>query len=625
MEQGLELVLKYKQEHKDLCQRRDELHLAEKLFGIPLTSFPQLQNIAASLASLQLIYELFDTQQRTMAEWSQMQWTEVKIEMLQNGIDGFELSLRRLPKELRVLPPYEFIKQDLQRFKDSLPIFQDLKNEALKDRHWSEMMTKTGAGIDFQPNAVTLANIFKMNLTQYADVIAEVTNTATKELGIERGLQELGDVWNTMRFKVLVYKRTPTATEERGFILSGIDEILLILDDNKAKLQALSSSKYVAHFQKEVREWEILLSQIGDLTSVWLQVQMKWMYLESIFIGSEDIQQQLEKETAEFKNIDQLWLKLMTDTRKNTLVLASCRSAEKLSTLQSILQRLDRCQHSLSEYLETKRVAFPRFFFISDDELLSILGSGDPTSVQQHMIKLFDNCETLIFKQARTSYLATGMISSESESFDFKTNVPAEGQVEEWMTAIEKEMQRSLYTIMKEAVIAYPKSSRTDWIKHYIGMCVLMVGQIWWTYEVEDAFRQVHSGNKLALKQMRQKLIDQITDIVALVRSNLDRLMRKKINTLIIVDVHARDLVDGFVRDSILDVREFQWESQLRYYWDRAADDVLVRQCTGTFYFENSLRNCYKFAQNPFYLLSKTVVNSFTKFPFQFFISKLRV
>ena len=109
------------------------------------------------------------------------------------------------------------------------------------------------------------------------------------------------------------------------------------------------------------------------------------------------------------------------------------------------------------------------------------------------------------------------------------------------------------------------------------------MSQIWSTYEVEDAFRQVRAGDKLAVKKMRSKLINQITDIVKLIRSNLDRLTRKEISTLIIVDVHPRNLVDGFVRDSILDAREFQWESQLRYYWDRTQDDVVVRECTGSF------------------------------------------
>jgi dynein heavy chain, axonemal len=43
------------------------------------------------------------------------------------------------------------------------------------------------------------------------------------------------------------------------------------------------------------------------------------------------------------------------------------------------------CQKSLSEYLESKRNAFSRFYFISDDELLSILGTSDVTSVQEHV------------------------------------------------------------------------------------------------------------------------------------------------------------------------------------------------------------------------------------------------
>jgi dynein heavy chain len=44
--------------------------------------------------------------------------------------------------------------------------------------------------------------------------------------------------------------------------------------------------------------------------------------------------------------------------------------------------------------------------------------------------------------------------------------------------------------------------------------------------------------------------------------------------------VHARDIIDGFVRDSILDEREFAWESQLRFYWIRAEEDLFAKQCT---------------------------------------------
>jgi dynein heavy chain len=193
MDQRLQLVLKYKEEHKELCARRDELHLAEKLFGIPLTSFPQLMSMATILGSYQQIYQLYDDQERTMNEWSSRLWSEVDVNMLSVGIDGFELALRKLPDELRGLPPCEYIKKNLGTFKESLPIFQELKNEAVRDRHWSELMVKTGAGIDFQPNAVTLANIFKMNLLQFADVIGEVTNMEMKELSIEKSIQELAD------------------------------------------------------------------------------------------------------------------------------------------------------------------------------------------------------------------------------------------------------------------------------------------------------------------------------------------------------------------------------------------------------------------------------------------------
>ena len=32
-----------------------------------------------------------------------------------------------------------------------------------------------------------------------------------------------------------------------------------------------------------------------------------------------------------------------------------------------------------------------------------------------------------------------------------------------------------------------------------------------------------------------------------------------------------------------MDAREFEWESQLRFYWVNEPDELMIRQCTGEF------------------------------------------
>lgn len=55
-----------------------------------------------------------------------------------------------------------------------------------------------------------------------------------------------------------------------------------------------------------------------------MSVQRKWMYLESIFIGSDDIRQQLPKEAKKFDTIDAQWIKIMTETHRHSNVLEAC-------------------------------------------------------------------------------------------------------------------------------------------------------------------------------------------------------------------------------------------------------------------------------------------------------------
>lgn len=82
----------------------------------------------------------------------------------------------------------------------------------------------------------------------------------------------------------------------------------------------------------------------------------------------------------------------------------------------------------------------------------------------------------------------------------------------------------------------------------YQGMVVLAASQVWWTWEVEDVFRQVQAGEKQAMKNFGHKMHQQIDELVTRITMPLSKNDRKKYNTVLIIDVHARDIVDAFIR-----------------------------------------------------------------------------
>lgn len=104
-------------------------------------------------------------------------------------------------------------------------------------------------------------------------------------------------------------------------------------------------------------------------------------------------------------------------------------------------------QKSLSEYLETKRRYFPRFYFLSDEELLEILAdTKDPLKVQKHINKCFEAINLLDFSEYQE---VMGMISAEKEKVPFTKKIDVnegerKGNVEIWLMEIEKTMIETL-------------------------------------------------------------------------------------------------------------------------------------------------------------------------------------
>lgn len=67
---------------------------------------------------------------------------------------------------------------------------------------------------------------------------------------------------------------------------------------------------------------------------------------------------------------------LLKEISTNLNIVKLTNRPKLLDRLEELHRQLNVCEKALSDYLETKRLAYPRFYFISSADLLHILSNG---------------------------------------------------------------------------------------------------------------------------------------------------------------------------------------------------------------------------------------------------------
>ena len=545
--------------HHEALKERQELYASrQEIFGERGTRPKHLAELVKDFEPYANIWKTCAEVTRTVPEWIEGPFAALDPEKVSGAVEVWDRSTK---KNLKVLdgPPREVgeaLLAKIQHFQELLPLVVALRNPGLKDRHWAKLSEDLGFAVNGKDPNFTLQKALKLDLVAHIETVEKVSESASKEYSLERTLDKMQKDWSGVVFERKAWRETGS------YILNATDEIQILLDDQVVKAMAMKASPYIGPFEDRAKQWEKTLLTIQEVLDSWLKCQNGWLYLEPIF-GSDDIMQQMPTEGRKFKTVDVQYRKMMEKLKITADVVVVGADEELLNQLQQSNALLDDVNSGLSEYLETKRLAFPRFYFLSNDELLEILSeTKDPLRVQPFLKKVFEAIHALEFQE---DLEATAMISEEGEKVPFKNSFnpnTAGGQVEKWLTECEAAQRETVAEVCKHSSEAYATTKRTEWMIQWPGQVVLCIGSLYWTSETEEALR---TGT---MPEYAEKCTAQLMDIVELVRGQLTKLQRKTLSALVVIEVHARDVVAQLAKQGVASPDDFEWASQLRYTWD---------------------------------------------------------
>ena len=580
--QDLEMTVEAVEQAKDIQNKlltlranQDKYNSHERLFNLEVGTCRILNKLMEDFSPLNMLWMLAGDWFKNHGEWLDQLFTSVKPDILNNFVNQAGKKIARLRKDLaeqpglidKVLNP---LSEQIDNFKVYLPLISKLRHPGIKTQHWEKISNIVGFNVNPSTTEVNLQGFIDLHLERWSDQISEIASIAAQEYNIESTLDQMDTELQQLMVQTKEFRDT------KQYILIGIDDLISVIEDQLVTTQTLLTSPYIAPVKARALEHLQFLRHSHDTMDAWVECQRGWLYLQPIFTGTS-IQQKLHKEARDWNFVDSTWSTIMQSTHQYPSFLDVLHRNGLYENLVDCNKYLDSITTGLNAYLESKRLGFPRFFFLSNDELIAILShTKDFSIVTKSLNKLFEYIQTMTYDE---NSVITHMNDDGLESVKFST--PVDGntpEIEDWLNAFEEEMRTTIRDQIRESLPAYQKKKKEDWLGSFPAQVVLIANQIIWTQQVTNV---LHGQKLRSLKVLQTKFIEGLEELTSMIRKPLSPSIRQIVSCLLILEVHNRDIIVGLVKDEVSDVDNFKWIQQLRYYWED--DTVIVKSINNTY------------------------------------------
>ena len=553
---------------------------AKELLEMDYSDPNKLNNLYEEIKDLEDVWTELNKIFSKIDEKKDTPFVAINADKIKKALEEALTKIDELPDRYHSYDAFEITKNKLKYYKKVNTIIGDLGTEAIKERHWKNILKILN--IDKVEKDLILNDLWKADLQKKEKLLQEIINQAAGELVLENYIKKSKARWNDKELDMIQYK-------QKCKLIKGWDDMFSLLDEDINSFQSMSNSPYYNLFKDEIEPWKDKLENIRLLLNEWVDVQRKWVYLEGIFFGSADIKNELPGDYNKFQSIDNEFTSLMKRVTSKPYILEVITIPNIKSILEEKLKTaLERIQKALYNFLEKQRQNFARFYFIGDEDLLEIIGnSKDVNKITRHFNKMFAGMNSLICTDGDE---LKGMISREFEEvlFEKSVKISEDPVVYQWLRKVQEQMHFTLATKLEKAVSEISEMDyigKVDefikWIEQYPAQITVLSSQVLWSASIEAAL----TGNKtlkalpdgFSLESEEQVINNMLSALSDQVLKDIKVDMRKKLEQLITELVHQRDVVRLLKSKKITNVEAFEWLYYMRFYFYPKTPDVLKR------------------------------------------------
>lgn len=514
----------------------------QEAINVQLNDFSAYKNVLAATDFTISLYQIAKDWTNISEIITKTHFANIQIDKFRSSVQNLQATAKYLQENSRgnypLLLELSGKIQDVLRYIDEV---EQLSKGNMQTRHWNSLFDECGRGNAYRQD-ITLGELINLGILDDYDRIKRITETSRGESDLESRFQNMNSYWA----KVQLPLQESQSKNDDNVLIADVSGLIAEINDTIITLQKMLMLPYVGGVREQVQTLSVNLENIVNILDQWTRFQSNWVLLSNLF-SSEEARAILPHQANRFAAVQRKWVSMARHTSKDSRLFAVASFPSLLETLKENNQSIESILVALGKYLDNKRNAIPRLFFLSNKDVLALVSTNSYSDFCESLSKLFMNVINILvphgesddivqggYARGQSKIKINGLLNSDSDEFMFPHPIQCSGGIEVWLPAVFESMRKSVVTGVSHALESLQSLPFSNWVLSFTSYIAVQSLHVYICQRIDDCFAKLDEDPKV-FQIFEAELVDKIKELSASLLGEAVPLNYRKLSIIISV------------------------------------------------------------------------------------------